>query len=620
MEELDVLWMAALAGLPMAGAICVGLAPRRWPDLGAWSTVLVTAVTLSLAIAILILFRFDTLEQLGALNDVEFRFKGSLDYRSLAADRAPDPAVEKSSDWVGRTAWMNRFGLEWLWGMDGVGMACALAVAACGLSVAAVVRRPSGNPSAWRATLLGLEGVLLAACTQQNLLFLALLMVLAVLLAALLHRFSQVPMPAGTPLPFASVDPAMGIQVARPGFVAAGLTLLAALMLAGQDCHDFAGPDRLEHAAWEAVRSTPGATYEKEYSESAFHTFDLAILARQARAAWHGSDLEGLTLERLRGRVATGKLENGYDTGALLALEESGFINRLAAWSDSRAVVWAGWILAAAAIAWLIAAVGYSVGSGVDRGGDGAGGMARGMLATLYVILLVRVIFPIFPAAFAPGDGHPGLAVLAGILLMVDALFRLWSTRAPRSISILSAWCMGWVSWLGVFAWPAGNQPEDLALGLNGALLAGVCIPLGLALSRGMMLAWPGGGFPVSLALLLQAGAPLGLGALAVLPVAQSLLRGSIWVGSIFILGYAVWLYLVASRSGLWGAAVVSRDPLKPRQILLAWLLPVPLVLTGVVPYLVTAWTEPAATGQADLLLRMPALAPGQGMVVGGGR
>ena len=157
-------------------------------------------------------------------------------------------------------------------------------------------------------------------------------------------------------------------------------------------------------------------------------------------------------------------------------------------------------------------------------------------------------------------------------------------------------------------------------MGLNGALLAGVCIPLGLALSRGMMLAWPGGGFPVSLALLLQAGAPLGLGALAVLPVAQSLLRGSIWVGSIFILGYAVWLYLVASRSGLWGAAVVSRDPLKPRQILLAWLLPVPLVLTGVVPYLVTAWTEPAATGQADLLLRMPALAPGQGMVVGGGR
>ena len=91
-------------------------------------------------------------------------------------------------------------------------------------------------------------------------------------------------------------------------------------------------------------------------------------------------------------------------------------------------------------------------------------------------------------------------------------------------------------------------------------------------------------------------------------------------MGSIFILGYAVWLYLVASRSGLWGAAVVSRDPLKPRQILLAWLLPVPLVLTGVVPYLVTAWTEPAATGQADLLLRMPALAPGQGMVVGGGR
>ena len=46
----------------------------------------------------------------------------------------------------------------------------------------------------------------------------------------------------------------------------------------------------------------------------------------------------------------------------------------------------------------------------------------------------------------------------------------------------------------------------------------------------------------------------------------------------------------------------------------MATLLPLPMVLTGVLPYLITSWTEPAATSQADLLERMPQLAPGQAM------
>ncbi len=254
MEELDVIWMAILAGTHLVGALLAGLAPRKWPDLGAWITVLSTALSLSLAIAILIQYRYDTLEQLGVLNDIEFRHKGSLDFRSWAADRNPDPAVEKSTDWVGRTAWLNQFGLEWLWGMDGVGMACALAISACALSIAAVVWRPAGEPGFWRATLLCLEAVLLAACTQQNLFFLGLLMLLAVLLAALLCRFSGARVEPGT-----MGNPAGWIL--RPGFIAAALTLVGGLILSAQDCHDFAPPDRLEEAAWRAVRSTPGAAY-----------------------------------------------------------------------------------------------------------------------------------------------------------------------------------------------------------------------------------------------------------------------------------------------------------------------------------------------------------------------
>ena len=617
MEELDVIWMAILAGTPLVGALLAGLAPRKWPDLGAWITVLSTALSLSLAIAILIQYRYDTLEQLGVLNDIEFRHKGSLDFRSWAADRNPDPAVEKSTDWVGRTAWLNQFGLEWLWGMDGVGMACALAISACALSIAAVIWRPAGEPGFWRATLLCLEAVLLAACTQQNLFFLGLLMLLAVLLAALLCRFSGARVEPGT-----MGNPAGWIL--RPGFIAAALTLVGGLILSAQDCHDFAPPDRLEEAAWRAVRSTPGAAYNDEYAGAEFHTLDLTLLARQARASWHGHDLEALSLERLRNRLLAGDKEPRYDIADLLKREEVGFQARLEAWKNSYWVVRAGWVLALASVAWLIAGLGYSEGGGARPEIDGAGGMARAMLSSLFILLLLRVVFPLFPTAFAPGEkGGPGLALLAGMLLMGDVLFRLWTASSRWQISALSAWGMAWVAWLGVFAWPWGGQPGPLALGLNGALLAGVCIPLGMVLARGLMVLRPHDkGAAGGLALLLQAGAPLSLGALAMLPVGRALFATSTLVGVLFVVAYALWLYAVASRSGLFGsldnqpgAPVTAPEPWKSRQVLVAFLLPVPLILTGVIPYWVVAWTEPAATSQADLLERMPQLAPGQGMI-----
>ena len=100
----------------------------------------------------------------------------------------------------------------------------------------------------------------------------------------------------------------------------------------------------------------------------------------------------------------------------------------------------------------------------------------------------------------------------------------------------------------------------------------------------------------------------------------RALFAGSNLTGVLYVLAYGLWMYSVAVRSGLFGSretagTVTVQDPWKPRQVLVAWLLPVPLLLTGVLPYLVTSFTEPAATAQADLLERMPQLAPGQGMI-----
>ncbi|NBU76320.1 MAG: hypothetical protein EBS30_14060, partial [Planctomycetes bacterium] len=68
MAELDVIWMACLMLLPVAGGVLAALAPCRWPDLGAWITTMVSLAALGTAIAVLILFKYDTLDQLGVLN------------------------------------------------------------------------------------------------------------------------------------------------------------------------------------------------------------------------------------------------------------------------------------------------------------------------------------------------------------------------------------------------------------------------------------------------------------------------------------------------------------------------------------------------------------------------
>jgi hypothetical protein len=181
------------------------------------------------------------------------------------------------------------------------------------------------------------------------------------------------------------------------------------------------------------------------------------------------------------------------------------------------------------------------------------------------------------------------------------------------------AWGFAWVAWLGVFAWPVGGEPESLAMGLNGALLAGVCVPLGLTLTRGLMVLRPNDrGAALGIALLVQAGVPLSLGAVALLPVARAVFACGALAGVLFVLAYALMLYSVADRGFLFDApaspGATIADPWKARQKLVATLLPLPMVLTGVLPYLITSWTEPAATSQADLLERMPQLAPGQAM------
>lgn len=608
MPEIDAIWMACLVFLPVAGGVLAALAPARWPDLGAWMTTFTTLGTLGLAVAVLILFKYDTLDQLGVLNDMEFRHRGSLTYRSAMADLAEDFQVRSSVDWVARHRWAGAWGLDLLWGLDGASMACMLGISSAFLAISVVGWRPEAFPGAWRFCLLALESTLLAACLWQNLALMAGLACLATLLGGQLARLSGM---AGTYIS----------RFELGGYAGTVALLLAAAVLRGIDCHDHAPPDRLDQMAWREVRSRPDANHHDAYHSQKYHTFDLTVLARAARAAWHGREVEALTLEKWRSRLESAKArgdQGRQDAGEaekFIAGESAGFSRRMNDLRNGLALGMAAVLLLSAA--WLLFNVWPSpLAWGDDFDGPASTRMALSAFGVLGVVVLFQAAWPLLPVVLAPGGLLAGwgpwipVAGLATNLLVLATASRI-STLIGGLAGGMSA-----VAMATTMAWPATGAPEDMAWALNGGLF------LGLSAVLAAMAAWAivsvaekGQAVPAGilrLATMLQCGLPGTLGFIGLVLGLVALERTGMVL--VVVVGLGVLLHLLVSRhqAGLLGDAK-GRLAWTPRAVLVAALALAPLVVPGVAPVLLTSWCEPAMTARADWLLALPEEAPGQG-------
>src|SRR5262245_14865727 len=124
MAETDLIWMTLLVFVPSVFALGLIFFPRGTEKAMCWWSLVGTAVTLGISIAIFIGFRSDTIDFYRG--DPELATKASLDYRVGQADLQPGGSVRSSSDWVGRYPWIERFNIEYFLGLDGISMPLVL--------------------------------------------------------------------------------------------------------------------------------------------------------------------------------------------------------------------------------------------------------------------------------------------------------------------------------------------------------------------------------------------------------------------------------------------------------------------------------------------------------------
>jgi NADH-quinone oxidoreductase subunit M len=121
MAETDLIWMSLVIFIPSVFALGLLFFPKGWEESMRWWSLFGTALTLGVSLCMFILFKWNTVDQQGVLNDRTSREKATLLYRVTEADKreaAGDPAPP--GDWVARYPWIPRFNIDYYLGADGI--------------------------------------------------------------------------------------------------------------------------------------------------------------------------------------------------------------------------------------------------------------------------------------------------------------------------------------------------------------------------------------------------------------------------------------------------------------------------------------------------------------------
>ncbi len=129
MQELDLAWFLALLGTPLVFALICYFSSFRLNQITPWIAALGGALTLGISLGMAVQFKYDTVEQLGVLDDENTRMQTSLFERGKNVDLVPGYEVHKSFDWVTKVRWMPKLGINFLLGLDGLNLAIIVLVA-----------------------------------------------------------------------------------------------------------------------------------------------------------------------------------------------------------------------------------------------------------------------------------------------------------------------------------------------------------------------------------------------------------------------------------------------------------------------------------------------------------
>src|SRR5271165_516029 len=121
--EADMLWMTLLVFVPSVFAFALIFFPRGSERAMCWWSLVGTAVTLGISIAVFINFKTGVLDvysagEPGALT----RAKATLERRVQASDERPVGTPAAGNDYVSRYDWIKRFNIEYFLGLDGISL------------------------------------------------------------------------------------------------------------------------------------------------------------------------------------------------------------------------------------------------------------------------------------------------------------------------------------------------------------------------------------------------------------------------------------------------------------------------------------------------------------------
>ncbi len=124
--QFDLVLMSLVIFVPTITALLLLFLPRGQEEAMRWISLFGTAVTLMLSIWMFIDYRADVVEfNLNPTSEVS----GTLNARAGKADLAREYSMARGQsrhDWVGRYPWIQRFGIDYYLGVDGISMALVL--------------------------------------------------------------------------------------------------------------------------------------------------------------------------------------------------------------------------------------------------------------------------------------------------------------------------------------------------------------------------------------------------------------------------------------------------------------------------------------------------------------